>query len=216
MFDGGKSQQSSLVRKIDCPPSAAVERSHSGGTSDASSPMIGSRKATRLSMAIVALAAAACEPTGLDQNEQDGLIEGTWAGSRWTGAAFVSSTTGLETYLHAWSPSGSREDATSSVSVRIRGVDVGTYQVSAGDARFDYLVGGDGVTASYGTSDDFVGTVVIEEIDSDDFPRARARGRVQFDAVSVNADPPVGQLARFEATFEGPYYTIVAVGSQAR
>lgn len=139
-----------------------------------------------------------CDATGPDE-ETAATMDATWAGEPWLGGSEARVVDGGVTHLFSWIPvdPGTIPHRRLRVSTQFDGP--GTYTIGAAAARIDYLLGGDGLVASYGTTDEHTGTLEIEEVSA-----THVRGTIAFDAVTTGSYQPAGQQARFQGAFNAP------------
>ncbi len=143
-----------------------------------------------------------CDPTGPQLPEA--TFHATWAGTPWRGEASATFHPHSDTlYLFGVNPVGAGSMPHTYVRIRVVFEGAGTYTLGAGDAEFLYLLGGDVVVATYGTTDVQRGTLVIEESTV-----TRIRGQLAFEAESLREYSPQGPQARFEGTFDARIFKI--------
>lgn len=151
-----------------------------------------------LAAVAVAIGLFGCDATAPDE-ELEPTMHATWAGEPWRGGSAARVVDGGVTNLFSWIPVDPRVDPHRMLSISTHVDGPGTYAIGASDARIDYLVGGDGLVASYGTTDVHTGTLEIEEVST-----THVRGTIAFDAVTTGTHQPAGQQARFEGAFNAP------------
>lgn len=140
---------------------------------------------------LVTLTAAACGDGGTGPEEASAL-RGTWAGEAWDGEAFAYLEDGT-----LWISSAPNWMNGPYVSVAARDFHgPGTYALGPGSAAIRYIVGGDGIWASYESAQPAAGTLVVT-----DYTGGHVTGRVEFVADVQRGEAPAGARARFEGEF---------------
>lgn len=136
----------------------------------------------------------ACESTGPSDRA---TFEGRWANQEWIGDASAARFDG-RIKIYGTYPLNAGQVPLHLLKIGTTATAPGTYQLGAGDAEFTYLVGGDVRTATYGIPEGGSGTLTIETLTD-----STVTGSVLFGAARIysNGDPPVGELAIFEGTF---------------
>lgn len=128
-------------------------------------------------------------------------IRATWAGDAFRGPAVVyRDGATLELVAHTEDePQRNR-----GLRVRITGfAGPGSYALGAGAAQVMYVVGGDQISARYGTTVADAGTLVVTEVED-----GTMTGRVAFDADALpSASLPAGNRAHFQGVFQAPVQT---------
>lgn len=143
---------------------------------------------------IAALAAVAACESGTEPGSSAGEISGMWAGEAWEGDAWASIQND-SLYLSGSSPAGARTGETVTVAVGgFRGP--GAYSVGPDAGQVRYIVGGDGIWASYSTAQASSGMLVVTSVDG-----ARIAGYVDFVADAQRGHEPAGPRARFDGEF---------------
>jgi hypothetical protein len=140
------------------------------------------------------------------------LLTARWAGASWVGEASATivrgGPAGDTLYFFADGPikgGPSQLFADNEITARVLFAGVGTYRLGPGDARFMQLVGGDVVSATYSTSSDATGSLVIESYGG---IGGKIEGTISFDAVSSNQYRSFGDRASLEdGRFRGTVYT---------
>jgi hypothetical protein len=154
------------------------------------------RSAFRRAACLAALVLAAGCEHGMEPG-REGVFDGTWAGARFDGEASAV-LVGDSVYIVGGLRSG--RDYTHWLAVAIGEVrGPGEYPLGAGGAEMRYLAGGDGIWASYATTQPGAGRVVITSTRG-----ATVVGHVQFDAEVGRGLAPVGPRASFDAEFRAP------------
>jgi hypothetical protein len=161
-----------------------------------------SRSTLRVLLLAALAAVSGCGEDGTDPllPAPDG-IHATWAGDSFRGEAVVYKD-GPRLDLIGYTEDGQLR----SRGFRVRISDYagpGSYALNADAAQVMYVVGGDQISARYGTTAAGAGTLVVtEEVDG------RLAGRVEFDANALpSASLPAGDRARFEGVFNAPVQT---------
>jgi hypothetical protein len=128
-------------------------------------------------------------------------IRATWAGDAFQGpaVAYRDGAT-LELVAHT-------EDAPQlNRGLRVRITDFagpGSYALGAGAAQVMYVVGGDPISARYGTTAAGAGTLVVTEVED-----GTLSGTVAFNADALpSASLPAGSRAHFQGVFQAPVQT---------
>ena len=149
-------------------------------------------------------------PPGIDR------LNARWAGRDWVGTASAELTrggiSGDTLYLFSRGPLNSDPAALVAenhivAKVAFRGV--GTYPLGPGSARFEQWVGGDVVTATYSTSAEASGTLVITKYAG---IGGNIEGTLSFDAVSTSQSRNFGERARLE---DGRFRTTLQLPERA-
>lgn len=148
---------------------------------------------SRLPVFLGLLLLAACE-SATGPAPREGQIAGTWSGERFAGSA--SATLYRDTlYLGGTSPADGLEDRTVHVAAGVyRGP--GEYRLTAGGGGVRYLVGGDGIWASYTIPENAPGLLIIEQAEN-----GTISGRLSFEAAAGSGERPAGSRARFSGRF---------------
>jgi hypothetical protein len=155
----------------------------------------------------VLLLAALAAVSGCGEDGTDPLlpasegIRATWAGESFRGEAVVYKD-GPRLELIGYTEDGQLR----SRGLRVRISDYagpGSYALNADAAQVMYVVGGDQISARYGTTAAGAGTLVVTaEADG------RLVGHAAFDADALpSASQPAGSRARFEGMFNAPVQT---------
>ena len=139
-----------------------------------------------------------CDATAPDEEPRI-TMHGVWGGERWLGGSQARFMDSGEFAMYSWIPVDRPEMPHVIISVSTQFDGPGTYAIGASAARIDYLVGGDVLVASYGTTDVHTGTLEIDEVST-----THVRGTITVDAVTTGTHQPVGQQARFTGTFNAP------------
>lgn len=138
------------------------------------------------------LAALGCDSTA----PREVSFDGTWAGHSWRGDAHAIIDAADTLHITGSSPAGSVVPRTY-VRIAVPFNGTGTYVLPVGAAEFNYLIGGDVLSARYASTSSGTATLVIEHVTDDE-----VSGSARFDAVAVGAEQPVGATARFEGRFK--------------
>lgn len=139
-----------------------------------------------------------CDATAPDE-QPEATMHATWGGEAWLGGSQARFLGGGEIGIYSWIPVDRADMPHVTISVTTQFDGPGTYPIGASAARIDYLVGGDGLVASYGTTDVHTGTLEIEEVST-----THVRGTITVDAVTTGTYQPAGQQAQFQGTFNAP------------
>jgi hypothetical protein len=160
-----------------------------------------SRSILRVLLLAALATVAGCSETSPLLPAPEGIVA-TWDGDSFRGPAVVYQD-GPRLELLAYTEDGQ----TLSRGVRIQITDYagpGTYALNAGAAQVTYVVGGDQISARYGTTVAGAGTLVVTGVEAD----GRLAGHVAFDADALpSASLPAGNRARFEGMFLAPVQT---------
>lgn len=138
----------------------------------------------------------------------ENTMNAKWAGSDWAGSVSVvvaSVQGGEKLYLWASGPSKPARPKAwwsgpelaiwpNEISIEIPFNGAGTYALTPGSARFQEIVGGDVITATYSIAPQTVGRLVISSYE----PGGMIEGVVSFDAVSSNQYRSFGDRASLE------------------
>jgi hypothetical protein len=158
-----------------------------------------------LAVAVVAAGLAGCT-TSNDPAETFPTFFGTWAGHTWEGSAsaFLASggSAGDTLYIFASNPPSSGMMVRESLMARIVVHGTGAYPLGANAVRFDELVGGDVVSASYVTTPSSTGTLTLSSYRG---VGGLAEGKIEFDAVSSS---PYGSYGP-SASMRDAYFSVV-------
>ncbi|HEX6038410.1 hypothetical protein [Longimicrobium sp.] len=137
------------------------------------------------------VAVAACE-SGTDPSDGGHLL-GTWAGEAWDGDAqayIVNDSLYISSASDGW-----QNGPYVAVGVGpFHGP--GTYTLGPASAAIRYIVGGDGIWASYGTRQSPAGTMVVTG-----FSGGTVTGSVEFVADADPGDTPAGARSIFRGDF---------------
>lgn len=143
---------------------------------------------------IAALAAVAACEFGTEPGPR-GEISGMWAGMPFEGDAWAGIVND-SLYLSGSSPAGALTGETVSVAVGdFHGP--GAYSLGIDDGQVRYIVGGDGIWASYSTAQASSGMLVVTSVDG-----ARIAGYMEFVADVQRGHEPAGPRARFDGEFQ--------------
>lgn len=143
---------------------------------------------------IAALAAVAACESGTEPGPR-GEISGMWAGEPFEGDAWAGIVND-SLYLGGSSPAGAMTGETVTVAVGdFHGP--GSYPLGVDAGQVKYIVGGDGIWASYATAQANSGMLVVTSVDG-----ARIAGYVEFVADVQRGNEPAGPRARFDGEFQ--------------
>ena len=127
---------------------------------------------------------------------------GTWAGERWTASAnaYLASggAAGDTLYVFASNPPNSGTMVRETLRARIIVHGTGAYPLGPSAVRFDELVGGDVVSASYVTTQSSTGTLTLSSYNG---VGRVAEGKIEFDAESNSPYGSYGQKASMRDAF---------------
>lgn len=136
--------------------------------------------------------AAACE-SGTEPSPP-GEFRGTWGEQPFVGDAWAGIVND-SLYIGGSSPAGALSGPQVSIAVGdFRGP--GNYLLGARGAEIRYVEGGDGIWATYGTTQPAAGTLVVTAVSG-----ARVIGHVDFVADALPGHTPAGTRARFAGEF---------------
>jgi hypothetical protein len=162
---------------------------------------------SRSTLRVLVLAALATLPgcgndTGTDPLLPVGEgIRATWAGKAFFGSA-VAYQDGARLELVAYTD----DEPMLNRGLRVRITDFagpGSYSLDAGAAEVVYVVGGDQISARYGTTAADAGTLVVTRVED-----GTISGTVTFNADALpSASLPAGNRAHFQGVFQAPVQT---------
>lgn len=143
---------------------------------------------------IAALAAVAACEFGTEPAPRS-TISGMWAGAPFEGDAWAGIYND-SLYLSGSSPAGAMTGETVTVAVGdFHGP--GSYPLGVDAGQVRYIVGGDGIWASYSTAQASSGMLVVTSVDG-----ARIAGYMEFVADVQRGHEPAGPRARFDGEFQ--------------
>jgi hypothetical protein len=151
--------------------------------------------------ALTAVSVAACTDS-VDPVGEFPSFYGTWAGKTWVGEANAvlirGGTAGDTLFVGGLTPANGGQYAKETITAKIVIDGTGTYLLGPGAGRFDELVGGDVVAASYITTSNSVGRVTITSYGG---VNGLVEGTIQFEAETTSPYGSYGSKARLENAF---------------